>query len=207
LSGAFASAEAVSIAGTQSAAADWLRWSEALPEEVATTLEWPVCRRRIEGLLLLRLGREREAVSRLQDAIECCERRSDEVQAAIGRVQLAEAMLRGRTASMIPRARTVAVGRTGAEQLRAVGVDPIRFAYAASRTFLDEEQVPERGGLTPREAQVLGRLAQGMTYEEIGKDLEINPRTVGVHASHCYEKLGVRNRVEAVRLAQDLGIV
>ena len=143
----------------------------------------------------------------VKDAIKCCEERTDEIQAAIGRVQLAEALLRGRTASMIPRARTVALGKAGAEQLRIAGVDPIRFAYAASRTFLDEAQVPERGGLTPREAQVLGRLAQGMTYDEIGKDLEINPRTVGVHASHCYEKLGVRNRVEAVRLAQDLGIV
>ena len=86
-------------------------------------------------------------------------------------------------------------------------IDPIPFVYAASGTFLREEQMPERGGLTPREAQVLGRLAKGMSYREIGADLGINSRTVGVHASHCYEKPGVRNRVEAVKLAQQLAVV
>ncbi len=108
---------------------------------------------------------------------------------------------------MLPAAHARSLRESGAEELRSLGVDPIPFAYAASRTFLRDEQMPERGGLTPREAQVLGRLAKGMTYREIGTDLGINSRTVGVHSSHCYEKLGVRNRVEAVKLAQDLGIV
>lgn len=208
LSGAFASAEAVATAGSQSLAADWLRWFETrLVPEVVSSLEWPTCRRRVEALLLLRLGREREAITKLQDAIRCCEERGDDIQAAIGRVQLSEALLRGSTASMLPAAHARSLRDSGVERLRALDIDPIPFAYAASRTFLREEQMPERGGLTPREAQVLGRLANGMTYREIGDQLGINPRTVGVHASHCYEKLGVRNRVEAVKLAQDLGIV
>jgi len=208
ISGALAAGEAVATGGSQSLAADWLRWFETtLPETVVTSLDWPSCRKRVEGLLLLRLGREREAITRLQDAIRCCEERGDIIQAAIGRVQLSEALLRGSTASMLPAAHARSLRETGAEQLRTLGVDPIPFAYAASRTFLREEQMPERGGLTPREAQVLGRLAKGMTYQEIGDELGINSRTVGVHASHCYEKLGVRNRVQAVKLAQELGIV
>lgn len=208
VSGVLASAEATAVGGSQSASADWLRWFDtSLPASVRTSLEWPSCRQRVEGLLLLRIGREREAITRLQDAIACCDARGDAVQAAIGRVQLSEALLRGSTASMVPVAHARTLRQTGAEQLRALGVDPIPFAYAASRTFLREEQMPERGGLTPREAQVLGRLAKGMTYREIGADLGINSRTVGVHASHCYEKLGVRNRVEAVKLAQELGVV
>ena len=208
LSGALAAAEATATSGSQSAAADWLRWFETqLPATVATSVEWPSCRKRVEGLLLLRLGREREAVTRLQEAIACCEQRDDPIQAAIGRVQLAEALLRGSTASMLPATHARSLRQSGADELRGLGVDPIPFAYAASRTFLREEQIPERGGLTPREAQVLGRLAKGLAYKEIGSDLGINPRTVGVHASHCYEKLGVRNRVEAVKLAQELGIV
>ena len=208
VSGALASAETMAIRGSQSVAADWLRWFETrLPETVATSLEWPSCRKRVEGLLLLRIGREREATNRLQDGIHCCEERGDTIQAAIGRVQLSEALLRGSTASMVPSAHTRALGQAAAEELRSLGIEPIPFAYAASQTFLREEQMPERGGLTPREAQVLGRLAKGMTYREIGADLGINSRTVGVHASHCYEKLGVRNRVEAVKRAEDLGIV
>ena len=215
LSATLASAEAVAIAGSQSVVADWLRWFETdLPPGVATSLEWPSCRRRVEGLLLLRLGRERDAVQHLQDGIRCCDERRNAIQSAIGRVQLAEALLRGSTASMLPATHARSLRQSGADELRALGVDPIPFAYAASRTFLREEQIPERGGLTPREAQVLGRLAKGMAYlakgmayKEIGSDLGINPRTVGVHASHCYEKLGVRNRVEAVKLAQELGIV
>lgn len=208
LSGALAAAEAVATSGSQSLAADWLRWFETrVPAFVASSLEWPSCRTRVEGLLLLRLGREREAVTRLQDGIRCCEEQQNDVQAAVGRLQLAEALLRGSTASMLPAAHARSLRETGTGQLRELSIDPIPFAYAASRTFLQDEQIPERGGLTPREAQVLGRLARGMTYREIGAELGINSRTVGVHASHCYEKLGVRNRVEAVKLAQELGIV
>jgi DNA-binding NarL/FixJ family response regulator len=208
LAGALASAEAVAIAGSQSQAADWLRWfTNQLPAHVVSSLEWPTCRSRIEGLLLLRIGREREAVTRLQLGVSCCEDRGAAIEAGIGRVQLAEALQRGHGTTLLPAARARLLSRTGAEDLRSLGIDPIMFAYAASRTFLREEQIPERGGLTPREAQVLGRLARGMTYREIATELGINDRTVGVHASHCYGKLGVRNRVEGVQLARELGIV
>jgi ATP/maltotriose-dependent transcriptional regulator MalT len=208
LGGALAAAEATAIAGAQSRAADWLAWLETeLPTEVVTSLEWPSCRARVEGLLLLRLGREREAVGRLQDGIRCCEEGRNPIQASIGQVQLAEALLRGTRASLLPASRLRLLGKAGAEELRRLGCDPVLFAYAASRTFLRDERLPERGGLTRREAQVLGRLAKGMSYREIGLELGINSRTVGVHASHCYEKLGVRNRVEAVEVARELSIV
>ncbi|MBT5774522.1 MAG: response regulator transcription factor [Dehalococcoidia bacterium] len=207
ISGALASAEATAIAGSQSRAADWLTWFDrSLPARVVTSMEWPVCRKRVEGLLLLRLGDSREAVVRLREAVRCCDERGDAVQAGIGRIQLAEALVRG-SGVLHPSYRALLIGQADPDALRNLGVDPIPFAYAASRTFLREEKQPERGGLTPREVQVLGRLAQGMTYDAIGKELKINPRTVGVHASHCYEKLGVRNRVEAVQTATRLGIV
>lgn len=204
---ALAGAEATAIAGPLTRAADWLKWFDyALPQSVATSLEWPVCRKRVEGLLLLRTGDHREAVVRLQEAIACCDNRGDIVQAAIGRLQLAEALLRG-SGVVHPSFREELIAEADPEGLRLLGVDPIPFAYATSRTFLREETAPERGGLTAREAQVLGRLARGDSYNDIAKELNINPRTVGVHASHCYEKLGVRNRVEAVQTAVRLGIV
>lgn len=207
ISGAFASAEAIAVAGSRSRAADWLTWFDrSLPDRVVTSLEWPACRKRVEGLLLLRLGDHREAVIRLQAGVRCCDQRGDVVQAGIGRIQLAEALARG-SGILHPSYRALLISEANPDALRDLGVDPIPFAYATSRTFLREEKNPERGGLTPREIQVLGRLAQGMSYNSIAKELNINPRTVGVHASHCYEKLGVRNRVEAVQTAQQLGIV
>ena len=137
VSGAFAAAEAAAVGGTQSVAADWLRWLEVeLPAVATTSLEWPVCRLRVEGLLMLRLGREREALTRLQDAIRCCDERGDDIQAAIGRVQLSEALLRGTTASMVPAAQARSLRGVGAEQLRRLDIDPIPFAYAAESNLL-----------------------------------------------------------------------
>lgn len=52
--------------------------------------------------------------------------------------------------------------------------------------------------LTVREAQVLSWVARGATNREIADILVISPATVGKHLEHAYEKLGVRNRVEAV---------
>lgn len=55
-----------------------------------------------------------------------------------------------------------------------------------------------REPLTVREAQVLSWVARGRSNREIAEILVISPATVGKHLEHAYEKLGVRNRVEAV---------
>jgi ATP/maltotriose-dependent transcriptional regulator MalT len=54
--------------------------------------------------------------------------------------------------------------------------------------------------LSRREAQVLDLVAEGRTNEEVAGLLFISPVTVKAHLRHIYEKLGVRNRVEAARL-------
>jgi DNA-binding CsgD family transcriptional regulator len=54
--------------------------------------------------------------------------------------------------------------------------------------------------LTPREDQVLDLVADGRTNDEVAGLLFISPVTVKAHLRHIYEKLGARNRVEAVRL-------
>ena len=52
--------------------------------------------------------------------------------------------------------------------------------------------------LTPREAEVLGLLAQGYVAKEIADRLAISYETVRDHLAHIYEKLHVRSRTEAV---------
>ena len=61
--------------------------------------------------------------------------------------------------------------------------------------------------LTPRELEVLGLTAKGMTSKEIDVHLGISPRTADVHRTHLIRKLGFRNRVEAVRYALSAGIL
>lgn len=57
--------------------------------------------------------------------------------------------------------------------------------------------------LTPREKEVLELLTEGLSTPEIGGRLSISPQTVKNHISSIYTKLGVRNRVEALRKAKE----
>src|SRR3954470_23999145 len=70
---------------------------------------------------------------------------------------------------------------------------------------------PELSGnvpqLTRREEQVLARIAQGETNEQIATDLRLSPNTVKQHASSAYRKLDAHNRTEAVRRAQYHGLI
>ncbi len=61
-------------------------------------------------------------------------------------------------------------------------------------------------GLTSRESEVLGLLAEGRTNREIGEKLFITEKTASVHVSNILAKLGVSNRGEAAALARDLGV-
>lgn len=56
--------------------------------------------------------------------------------------------------------------------------------------------------LTHREARVLRLVSQGFSNAEIGKTLEVQEKTVKFHLSNIFDKLEVRNRVEAALLAQ-----
>ncbi len=60
--------------------------------------------------------------------------------------------------------------------------------------------------LSEREREVLGLLARGATNKEIAARLYLSPHTVKDHTSAVYRKLNVRNRAEAVRRAERLGL-
>lgn len=61
-------------------------------------------------------------------------------------------------------------------------------------------------GLSPRECDVLALLADGETNGEIAARLHLSRDTVKQHAAAIYRKLGVRNRTEAARRADELGL-
>jgi DNA-binding NarL/FixJ family response regulator len=61
--------------------------------------------------------------------------------------------------------------------------------------------------VSPREREVLVAFANGATNPAIAAHLGLSPNTVKQHASSIFRKLGVRNRAEAVRRANDLGLL
>ena len=64
----------------------------------------------------------------------------------------------------------------------------------------------DRLGLTDREVEVLGFIAAGWSNQDIGDALFISRKTVSVHASHIFDKLGAGNRSEAAAIAHRLGL-
>ncbi|HEX3642061.1 MAG TPA: LuxR C-terminal-related transcriptional regulator, partial [Ktedonobacteraceae bacterium] len=61
--------------------------------------------------------------------------------------------------------------------------------------------------LSVRELEVLQLMAQGASNQQIAQELVIAIDTVKRHVSHIFSKLGVNNRVQAIKQAQSLGIL
>ncbi|HEX7136078.1 MAG TPA: response regulator transcription factor [Iamia sp.] len=103
-------------------------------------------------------------------------------------------------------ARLAARDRRAAEDDRAAAAADcgvlIHALLAHGRTRCDARQPPD---LRPRELDVLVRLADGMTSQEIGDDLFLSINTVKTHTRNLYRKLGVRTRVAAANWARDHG--
>ena len=83
-------------------------------------------------------------------------------------------------------------------------------SVAAGRRVLDPELVAvavETGAtpLTVRETDVLRAAVSGRSTEEIGDLLNLSPTTVRNYLSNAISKLGARNRMDAVRIAEEAG--
>ena len=63
------------------------------------------------------------------------------------------------------------------------------------------------GALTPREIQILRRIADGRDLREIAEELGTTPGTVKNQLSSCFRKLGARDRTHAVMLAIRAGVI
>ena len=79
-----------------------------------------------------------------------------------------------------------------------------RLLTLDERPITTQPQSPAPFGLSPREAQVLDRVAQGKTNKEIGVILELSARTVQKHLEHIYQKMGVENRTGAAAKAYEI---
>jgi DNA-binding NarL/FixJ family response regulator len=60
--------------------------------------------------------------------------------------------------------------------------------------------------LTPRQSEILRKVAQGMTYKEIGAELEISEAAVKYHMGEITSRLQLENRAQVVAYAAKLGL-
>lgn len=201
-----AAAEAAAIAGSQAEAAEWLQWTvDLVPAEVQTAFEWPVAKDRVFGLLLLRAGREREAVSALRRAFTWARTGGYEIEAAIAQTQLAEVLALG--SGKAKEQEWSRLRRAGWLKLREYDIDPTLHAYVATRPIARARAAEVQPTLTERQVVVLQLLAEGLTYREVGERLGTSWRTVSTQAHQIYERLGVRGKIRAVREAQRLQLL
>lgn len=111
-----------------------------------------------------------------------------------------------RAEQLIDAVRTLAAGHAllGADVTRAViervtTTEVERGAEAGVGTGTDHlDAAMARVGLTDREREVLALVAEGMSNAEIAAQLFLGEATVKTHVSNLLQKLGVRDRIQAV---------
>lgn len=62
-------------------------------------------------------------------------------------------------------------------------------------------------GLTPRELEILGLIATGLSNREIAEKLFVSENTVKTHSSRLFDKLGAKRRTQAVQVGKELGLI
>lgn len=71
---------------------------------------------------------------------------------------------------------------------------------------LNQEKLKELG-ITPREHEILGLIAEGLSNREIGERLFVSENTVKTHSSRLFDKMGVNRRVQAIQKGKELGLI
>ena len=100
--------------------------------------------------------------------------------------------------------------------IRTVAAGDSLLAPSVTRRVVDAfvgrsgpSRAPDRrlGTLTPRELEVLGLLARGLSNLDIAEQLFVSEGTTKTHVSNVLAKLGLRDRVQAVIYAYENGVV
>jgi DNA-binding NarL/FixJ family response regulator len=102
------------------------------------------------------------------------------------------------------------------EAIRTVASGDALLAPTVTRRLIEDfvrrpppgAAVPERlAELTEREREVLGLIARGLSNAEIAAQLFLSGATVKTHVNRIFQKLALRDRVQAVVLAYETGLV
>lgn len=101
------------------------------------------------------------------------------------------------------------------DAVRVVAAGDALLAPAVTRRLIAEFarlrprqiRLDELAALTPRETEILGLVAEGLSNAEIASRLVLSDETVKTHVSHVLRKLGLRDRAQAVVVAYESGLV
>jgi DNA-binding NarL/FixJ family response regulator len=96
------------------------------------------------------------------------------------------------------------------ELYRAIQATALGQSYLSpvvAARLVGQLRTPLQDQLSPRELEVLGRVANGDSNKEVAHRLHISEATVKSHLLHIFEKLGVNDRTSAVTLAVQKGLI
>lgn len=79
--------------------------------------------------------------------------------------------------------------------------------YDKNKEHQYNDKVEQIDPLSDRELELLKKMASGLSNKEIAEDLFISLNTVQWHISHIYAKFGVKNRVQAIKKAEEWSII
>ena len=77
----------------------------------------------------------------------------------------------------------------------------------AAEPFVPDKRKRDDLGITRRELEILGLVAQGMSNREIAGQLFVSENTVKTHCSRAFDKLGDKRRTQAVQFGKELGLL
>jgi len=86
---------------------------------------------------------------------------------------------------------------------------PVIVQHAApdGALFTADEKRMNELGITPRELEILGLIAAGLSNREIAERLFVSHNTVKTHSSRLFDKLGARRRTQAVQLGKEARLI
>ncbi|HET7433665.1 MAG TPA: response regulator transcription factor [Thermoanaerobaculia bacterium] len=84
---------------------------------------------------------------------------------------------------------------------------PVAMPVAMEKPFAPRDESLKELGITPREFEILGLIAEGLSNREIAERLFVSENTVKTHSSRLFDKLSVNRRVQAVQRGRELGLI
>jgi ATP/maltotriose-dependent transcriptional regulator MalT len=155
--------------------------------------------RAAERLAAGRVAPGGDARRALEDAVDLYERCASPYEAALARLELAEALVAEERPAA---AHELALAARSA--FDTLGAAPaLKLADRFVARLGGRGRSVDRAGLTARELEVLALVAHGLSNREIAERLVISEHTVHRHLANAYTSLGVSSRAAAVRLAAE----
>ena len=84
---------------------------------------------------------------------------------------------------------------------------PVQLVVQPTGPFVADETRVSQLGITPREMEILGLIATGLSNREIAGRLFVSENTVKTHSSRLFDKLGAKRRTQAVQIGKTARLI